>query len=467
MCRAVSRFPASKRSVPSSVLGQSNVLVDHLIVKLRGTVAPDPARFNAVIQRVTAKLTANDSQGQLGIAHGLYAKRIMSGGTTLLSLGKKLPVADANSLAQTVAADPDVEYAEPDRRLFARTIPSDPDYAQQWNLFDSSVGIDLPAAWDLTLGSPSVVTAVIDTGYRPHADFIANLLPGYDFITDVDTGNNGRGRGPDATDPGDWVTEQESNDSSGPFYGCVPADSSWHGTLTTGLIGAIGNNGIGMAGVNWFSKILPIRVLGKCGGSTSDIVDAMRWAAGISVAGVPDNPTPAKILNLSLGGPGACSQTFQQAINEVTGKGVTVVVAAGNDGVGDGMDSPANCAGVIAVGATDSTGHRAYYSNYGATVTLSAPGSNILSTSNAGATTPGIDSFAVYTGTSFAAPQVSGIIGLMLSANPRLTPLQIAQKLIATARPSKIPDTSPTACSEMAPGAGLVDARAAVAAASN
>jgi serine protease len=230
-----------------------------------------------------------------------------------------------------------------------------------------------------------------------------------------------------------------------------------------GVIGANANNGIGVAGVSWLGRILPVRVLGKCGGKTSDIADAMRWAAGIPVAGVATNPNPAKVINLSLGGVGACSATFQQAIDDVNAKGVTVVVAAGNDGLSTAFDQPANCRGVISVGATDATGRRASFSNFGSDVALSAPGVSILSTANGGTTTPGADTYGTASGTSLATPQVSGIVGLMLSMNGNLTPAQIQQKLQGGARAAMLPAS--TSCTALPAGAGIADAGAAVMAA--
>ncbi len=454
--------------------------VDHLIVKLQSASATtasgarimaatnDAARLDSVIQRVmsqwNAKSVAVRSYAQnVAATNAVQVERTMSDGAALLALGQKMSADNAGALAQTFAADPDVAYAEPDRRVFARTTATDPSYAQQWNYFDPTAGIDLPSAWAVTTGLPGVVTAVLDTGYRPHPDIIANLLPGYDFISDINTGNNGHGRGPDATDPGDWLTQQELTDPSSPFYQCAsaPSNSSWHGTQVAGIIGAAANNGIGIAGVSWYGKILPVRVLGKCGGTTSDIADAMRWAAGIPVTGAPTNLTPAKVINLSLGGTGPCGDTFQQAINDVIARGATVVVSAGNDGQATTMDRPANCKGVIAVGATDSTGQRAWYSNFGSDITLSAPGSNILSTTNAGTTVPAADAYGTNSGTSLAAPQVAGVASLMLAVNPNLTPAQIAQKLASTARPSP----STTSCLARAPGAGIVDAGTVVASA--
>ncbi|MGU8078017.1 S8 family peptidase [Burkholderia pyrrocinia] len=454
--------------------------VDHLIVKLKTLTATramaaidDGTRLDAVIQRSMTRWTAPTATG----AARAYAasttqtplnvqvERTISNGAAVLSLGQRVAAADATALAQTFAADADVDYAEPDHPMKVRDTPSDPSYSQQWYLSDPTAGVDLPPAWNTTKGSPTVVTAVLDTGYRPHPDLVGNLLPGYSFITNVNTSNNGLSRGPDATDPGDWVTQQELDNTSGPYYHCAsePSASSWHGTRVMGVIGATANNGIGIAGVSWLGRILPVRVLGKCGGVTSDIADAMRWAAGIPVTGVPTNPTPAKIINLSLGGVGACSTTFQQAIDDVNAKGVTVVVAAGNDGLSTGLDQPANCRGVISVGATDATGRRASFSNFGANITLSAPGVNILSTANSGTTTPGGDTYGPASGTSLATPQVTGVAALMLAVNGNLTPAQIQQKLQGGTRVAKL--AAGTSCTAMPAGSGILDAGTAVAAA--
>ncbi|MDI9653705.1 S8 family peptidase, partial [Burkholderia cenocepacia] len=399
--------------------------VDHLIVKLKTLTAPramaavdNGARLDAVIQRAMTRWMAPVTGSARAYAStvaqtpvNVQVERTISNGAAVLSLGQRMAATDAAALAQAFAADSDVDYAEPDHPMQIRDTPSDPLYNQQWYLSDPTAGIDLPPAWNVTKGSPTVVTAVLDTGYRPHGDLVGNLLSGYSFISNVNTSNNGLTRGPDATDPGDWVTQQELDNANGPFYHCAsqPSDSSWHGTRVMGVIGATANNGTGIAGVSWLGQILPVRVLGKCGGVTSDIADGMRWAAGIPVTGVPTNPRPAKIINLSLGGVGACSTTFQQAIDDVTAKGVTVVVAAGNDGLSTGLDQPANCRGVITVGATDATGRRASFSNFGADVALSAPGVNILSTSNTGTTTPGSDTYGLANGTSLATPQVTGV----------------------------------------------------------
>ncbi|WP_205192889.1 S8 family serine peptidase, partial [Burkholderia sp. LMG 13014] len=307
--------------------------IDHLIVKLKTLTATramaaidNGTRLDAVIQRSMTRWTAPvagsarayaSTVGQAPV--NVQVERTISSGAAVLSLGQRMAATDAAALAQAFAADSDVDYAEPDHPMQIRDTPSDPLYSQQWYLSDPTAGIDMPPAWNVTKGSPTVVTAVLDTGYRPHADLAANLMPGYSFISNVNTSNNGLTRGPDATDPGDWVTQQELSNANGPYYNCAPqpSDSSWHGTRVMGVIGATANNGAGIAGISWLGRILPVRVLGKCGGTTSDIADGMRWAAGIPVSGVPNNPTPAKVINLSLGGVGACSTTFQQAIDDV------------------------------------------------------------------------------------------------------------------------------------------------------
>jgi serine protease len=240
--------------------------------------------------------------------------------------------------------------------------------------------------------------------------------------------------------------------------------SSWHGTHVAGTIGAVTNNSQGVAGVNWQAKLLSVRVLGKCGGYTSDIVEGMRWAAGLPVPGVPNNPNPAKVLNLSLGGNiNSCPDTYQSAINAVNAAGGIVVVAAGNSNSSAAGFTPANCNGVITVGATNRSGVRARYSNYGSVVDISAPGGDsaggVLSTANTGAQGPASDSYEYKQGTSMAAPHVAGVASLMLAINPTLNFTQTETILKLTAKPFG-PGHScngSTTC-----GAGIVNAHAAL-----
>ena len=306
--------------------------------------------------------------------------------------------------------------------------------------------------------------AVLDTGVRfDHADLLrvaagGNLLPGYDMISDVDIANDGDGRDADPSDPGDWLTLAEVTQSGGAFEDCSDAaeDSSWHGTQTSGLIAALTGNGIGMASVGRNVRVLPVRVLGKCGGFDSDIIAGMRWAAGLAVAGVPANPTPARVLNLSLGGEGACTAAYVSAVADVTAAGAVVVAAAGNS-AGHSVTTPANCPGVIAVAGLRHAGTKVGFSDLGPEIALSAPAGNcvdvgvndpcrypILTTANPGTMAPVshaaggsvyTDAFRASVGTSFSAPLVAGTAALMFSAQPGLSPSAVRSLLQATARP--------------------------------
>lgn len=411
---------------------------DRLIVKLREPLVREPGQRIAEIA------------GRAG--QQLQRLRGMSGDAHVVQLSRRMSRAEATAVARQLASDPSVAFVEPDLRMHALRVPNDTLYAQQWDFFEPAGGINLPAAWDISIGASNIVVAVIDTGVLNHADLAGRLVAGYDFIGDVAASNDGDGRDADASDAGD--------------YGCNGSSTStWHGTHVAGTIGAASNNGAGVAGVNWVSKIQPLRVIGKCGGYTSDIVDAMRWAAGIAVAGTPVNATPARVLNLSLGGNGACGPTFQNAVNDVTARGAVVVAAAGNSSVDVANIAPASCAGVIAVAATLRSGGRASYSNFGSKVAIAAPGGGagnaILSTLNTGSTVPAADKYAGYQGTSMAAPHVAGVVSLLLSVNPALTPAQVLARLQATAR--TFPTGTGSDCTPALCGAGIVDAGAALA----
>jgi len=341
--------------------------------------------------------------------------------------------------SEMAAADAEVLSVEPDLVMLPQWVPSDSQFASQWHYYEAVGGINLPAAWDRSLGA-GVRVAVIDTGYRPHADLAANIVGGYDFIADTATANDGNGRDADARDPGDWCS----------------SSSSWHGTHVAGTIAAVTNNGLGVAGVAPSARIVPVRVLGTCGGYTSDIAAGVVWASGGTVSGIPANAYPARVLNLSLGGSGACGTTMQNAINSARSRSAMLVIAAGNSNINASNASPANCAGVITVGATTRTGARASFSNYGSVVDVAAPGAGILSTLNAGSTVPGADSYASYNGTSMATPHVAGVAALM-AAHPTLFDLvQIKAALQSSAR------AFPGSCSQC--GSGILDAAAAAAA---
>ena len=367
--------------------------------------------------------------------------------------------AEWDDLKAWLQQQPDVEYVEPDYIMtkMAVTMPNDSYFSYQWPLVDAIGGIRADQAWNYSTGTNAVV-AVVDTGILPHKDLLPNILPGYDMIMDSFTANDGNGRDNDPTDPGDYVLSGECGSTS-------DTNSSWHGTHVAGTIAAVANNAEGIAGIAYNAKILPLRVLGKCGGYNSDIADAIMWASGATVNGVPVNPTPARVINMSLGGQSACGTTLQNAINTARANKTVVVVAAGNNNTDASTFSPANCNGVISVAATGRNGSKAYYSNYGATVDVAAPGGSMLSaqtdgivsTLNTGTKQAVADTYAFYQGTSMATPHVAGIAALMLSANPSMTPDQVESTLKSTTR--AFPQTC-TGC-----GTGIVDANAAVQAA--
>ncbi|WP_267104145.1 S8 family peptidase [Xanthomonas sacchari] len=368
-----------------------------------------------------------------------------------MAADRSLDRVEAETLMRRLAADPAVARVEVDVLLRPSLVPNDPGLSQQWAFGTGTATINVRPAWDLATGK-GVVVAVLDTGITAHPDLAANVLPGYDFISDPLVAGDGGGRDRDAADPGDGYPANTCG------AGTPAASSSWHGTHVAGTIAAVTNNAAGVAGVAFNAKLLPVRVLGKCGGYLSDVADAIVWASGGTIAGVPANPTPAQVINLSLGAAGSCSPTMAGAIASAVARGTSVVVAAGNSSSDVAGSVPANCPNVIAVAATTSAGARASFSNYGAGVDIAAPGQGILSTLNTGTLGPGAPAYASYSGTSMAAPHVAGVAALVLSAalNP-LTPAELEARLKATASPL------PVACTAGC-GAGLVNAGAAVAA---
>lgn len=379
-------------------------------------------------------------------------QRRLGTGAALVDLGTELKKADVADVIAQYQADPQVAYVVPDRLNKPQADPNDTEYAKQWDLFESTAGMRVPGAWSTSTGS-GVTVAVIDTGYVAHSDVAANIVGGYDFISDTAVSVDGDGRDSNPADPGDWYATDECGTGTG------SSSSSWHGTHVAGTIAAVTNNNKGVAGIAYNAKISPLRVLGKCGGYDSDIIDAITWASGGSVSGVPANTNVAKVINMSLGGSGACTSATQSAINAAVNRGTTVVVAAGNDNDNASKYSPASCSNVITVAATGRTGSRASYSNYGPIVDIAAPGgemstgtaNGILSTLNSGTKTPSSESYAYYQGTSMATPHIVGLVALMKSANPSLTPAQIESAVKANAR--ALPGTCSGGC-----GAGLADA---------
>ena len=442
---------ATPQRLRSAPLASTDLPTARLVIKYRSGVVATTAADRAMVHR-----SAQDVASRAG--RQLQWLRTAALGVHVMALDQPLPIAEVRRLANDIAAsDPSVLYAEPDRIWKPQFVPNDTQYGQQWQYFEPTAGINLPSAWDKSTGA-GVVVGVVDTGYRPHADLAANILPGYDFIGAAPMANDGDGRDNDPRDPGDAAAAGECPDGSP----AADEPSSWHGTHVAGTIAAVTNNGRGVAGVAFNSKVVPVRVLGKCGGYMSDVADGIIWASGGAVAGAPANANPARVINVSLGGGGECDNTTQAAIDSARSRRTVVVAASGNSNDNVANFTPANCKGVIAVTAVDRRGDRAYYANLGALVALAGPGGDlrssaangILSTLNAGANAPGADNYAYYQGTSMAAPHVTGVVALMLSRNPSLSPDDVLSRLKASARP--FAGVCPLC------GAGLVDANAAV-----
>jgi serine protease len=528
LAAAVASLPASAQAPlkkPAAVA--TDPMVGQLMVKLRDATAVERVQKLGA-QRVTALSKTAGLQ--------LESVRAMSGDATVMRLPAPMPLSQAQAVIDRLAADPAIEWAAPDlpvRRLQTQ-VPPDQGFATlQWNLFAPTTdftsttvgggsktfipagGANLPPAWARSVGSASVTVAVIDTGVvGSQRDLNGRLLPGYDFISPTAltslgvpqnfVANDGDGRDADASDPGDWVTDSEES-----LYpnacGSSASSSSWHGTHMAGIIASQWGNdvetatggirpGTRTAGIGPALRILPVRALGKCGGTSSDVIDGMRWAAGLAVPGVPANANPARVINLSLGGSGGTCTAggiYAQAVTDVLATGAVIVAATGNDGA-VGVLQPANCVGVIAVTAHVINGDNADYANIGSQVTISAPGGGmptqlptnpaLLTSDNAyviwstglfGATTPTStvsstdtrsgDALLGLTGTSPATPHVSATAALMLAVSPSLTPQNVRAFLEATARPHPAGGY----CAAGQPGfglcgAGLLDAGAAL-----
>ena len=416
---------------------------DRFIVKYRDASAP---RLDAAsLQR---SLDAAASRGGAGKLLSVSHLRRLAVGAEVVRADRKLDRVEAETLMRQLAADPNVEYVEVDRLLQAVLTPNDPRYAEQWGYQDSDAGIRADEAWDSATGS-GVVVAVLDTGITVHSDLNGNVIAGFDFVSDAAAARDGDGRDSNPADQGDWYNAGECGQPVG-------SSSSWHGTHVAGTVAALTNNAVGVAGTAFNARIQPVRVLAKCGGSISDIADAITWASGGTVSGAPANANPAEVINLSLGGGGSCSATMQTAINGAVGRGTTLAIAAGNSNGNTANFTPANCNNVIAVASITSTGQRSSFSNYGALIDIAAPGSSILSTLNAGTTTPGAESYATYSGTSMAAPHVAGVIALLqsVSATPK-TPAQVESIVKANFRPFPVTPTQVI-------GPGILDAKAVV-----
>ncbi len=392
-------------------------------------------------------------------SHGISLQHIREMGlkdSHVLRLNKRQSKDQLNELMARLGTDPNILSIEEDALMQPNFIPNDEFYSLQWHYHEAIGGINIQAAWDTHDGT-GVVVAVLDTGYTNHSDLVPNLLPGYDFIEDTFVSADGDGRDNDPSDPGDWRLFGECGS------GVPGANSSWHGTHTSGTVAAVTNNTQGVAGVAFGARVVPVRVLGKCGGFLSDIADGIIWASGGTVSGVPTNNNPARVINMSLGGSGACGSTYQGAIDFARSNGTAVVVSAGNSNADSANFRPSSCNGVINVAANDRQGNRASYSNFGAIIDVTAPGgetnptpsNGVASTLNSGTQTPSTENYVYFQGTSMSAPHVTGTVALLFEANPAMTPDEAETILKNTAR--ALPGSCSGGC-----GAGIIDARAAL-----
>lgn len=440
--------------VPPQVVGFMVRFRDPGVRKLAESNLPPPSTLSA----------------ELTVAAGytLVYHRAMSGGVHVYRFSAPLSMESAEPALESVRRISSIEIADLDITVTGQQSASaDPYLSSQWNMKGMSDGyaggIDAVRSWPTTFGTSFPVVAVVDTGVLPHPEFTARVLPGYDFVSDLGAANDGSARDANAEDPGTWQSAGEC----GP--GSPAKNSSWHGTHVAGIVAADGGNGSGIAGVSWKSRILPVRVLGKCSSSISDILDGLQWAAGLPVPGVPANANPAHIINLSLGGfsPTGCPWLIQESINRALGQGALLVVAAGNDKDDAARYTPANCKGVLTVFATDHLGYHASYTNFdfkgigiaapGGDARYYGPGYGILSTVGSGTTSRGDPSYGEMNGTSMAAPHVSGVAALALSVNPNLSGAELAaiMQLASASFPANSKCAALSIC-----GAGIVNAYA-------
>jgi serine protease len=484
-------------------------------IKLRGV------RTVQVVQAQTSEADIAGLAQRAGLLSA--ASRQLTPSMHVVFLPKALHGVEVAQTLQRLRSDPRVAFAEVDERRYVHATPNDPLFQPganatgQWFMLTPSTltptsdwsATDAVSAWNITQGSSGTVIADVDSGFRfDHPDlgragFGGRLLPGYDFVghdysstaalSTFLTANDGDGWDPDPSDPGDWIDSTDlMNTAVFPSSRCMADSSSWHGTRVAGVLGAVTNNNVGVAGMTWNPYILPVRALGKCGGYDSDIIAGIQWAAGMSIAGVPDNPYPADIINLSLGGSGSCPASYQSVIDTLTTMGVIIVASAGNGGAA--VDTPGNCPGVLAVGGLRNVGTKVGYSSFGPEVGISAPAGNCVNTSgaclrsidttvNEGATTPGVNSYTDQLnpnlGTSFSAPIVSGVVALMRAVNGNLTPGQLITRIKSSASafppntgalpvcPSTDAASGECSCVTTQCGAGMVNAFSAVKAALN
>ena len=350
-----------------------------------------------------------------------YPPQITVMGTRTLALKDQQTTAAPTNLTKKTTTTDNLPAA-------ANPLPNDLRAADQWSFMSQELYPGAANIFNIPEHNGTeteVVVAIVDSGViLDHEDY--TTLPGYDFVHDPAVGNDGDGRDSDPADPGDWVSDTDV--SLGRVdAGCQITDSKWHGTAITGLIGAISDNQLGVAGGANLALLLPVRITGKCGGYVNDLIDGIRWSAGLSVSGAPDNPNPARIINLSIGFPGSCNSRLQSAINDATQAGAILVTAATNNAgsLNTTPYSPATCKNVLTIGAALRNGQLADYSAYGTDIFLLGPGGSatdgIVTTDNAGQQQSEQESdYGYHFGTSFAAAHVSAALATLLSIDPTL-----------------------------------------------
>ncbi|WP_203167012.1 S8 family serine peptidase [Steroidobacter gossypii] len=458
-----------------------------MIVKLRPTTPPAGGSAQQVLAQERARPADHvlaSLNGRAGVA--LSWVRSLADGSHVFTPDQLAGDASAETIAARLRAEPGVARAEVDVTLTPQTTPTDPYWPSLWALrapLVGSYGADFESAWQLQTGASNVIVAVIDTGILPHPDMVgaqgtgALADEGYDFITDcriratcpasTASALAAVAPQPQALDRGDWISDADR--ATAFFSNCDRVSSSWHGSHTSGTVAALANTE-GVIGGAYGAKILPVRVLGKCGGYLSDVTEAIRWAAGVHPT--ITNRTPARVISLSLGATGACDATMQSAIDAATAAGALVVVAAGNDADDAANSMLPSCSNVVAVAASTMGGDLAYYSNYSSSrITLAAPGGDmritptagILSISNTGATTHDASgwSYKFSQGTSMAAPHVAAAAALMVSRNSTLSPARLKTLLAAPSSVTPFPSGSRCATDAVC-GAGLLNAQRAV-----
>lgn len=382
---------------------------------------------------IESKNLATKTSKKLGVKQKKSTK--IFGKSTLIEFDKTLTKSEAEEIANEIKNDPTVLSAEPNylntiNSVRPEVIPNDTNYFNQWNLSYGHGGINANYAWATSRGD-NVVVAVVDSGIlNQHPDLAGQILSGYDFISNSVTARDGNGRDSNPTDTGDWNNATECP-------GQPSKNSSWHGTKVAGVIAAIDNNNLHLTGVAPNARILPVRFLGKCGGTTVDMADAIRWAAGLPISGVPTNPNPAQVINISAGGIHPCTTYLQNAINAATVAGATVIASAGNNDIDVANASPASCNNVIAVAGNDIYGDLWGTSNFGNLIAVTAPAGSysLYLLSNTGTQTASSNFSVEYDqGTSFAAPHVSGVAAMLYQINPNITPAQVRSQITSNAR---------------------------------